>query len=162
MLLFSLKHVFDFQIQLHKDIEAKNEQIAVLKSENEELHDLAQHVQYMANMIEVCRHSIWNCNVLFLNLALFTNVYISSVQRLTGMGPDNLEELRDMALEAEDNEETGDASDQSDSGEEEEPSDHGQAGPSEEEWYNCYGLQYHMLADFTVLRATNDLKLPLS
>lgn len=42
-----------FQIQIHKDIEAKNEQIAALKSENEELHELAQHVQYMANMIEV-------------------------------------------------------------------------------------------------------------
>lgn len=44
-----------FQTQLHKDIEAKNEQIAALKSENEELHELAQHVQYMANMIEVTR-----------------------------------------------------------------------------------------------------------
>lgn len=43
------------QTQLHKDIEAKNEQIAALKSENEELHELAKHVQYMANMIEVGR-----------------------------------------------------------------------------------------------------------
>lgn len=42
-----------FQTQLNKDIEAKNERIAALKSENEELHELAQHVQYMANMIEV-------------------------------------------------------------------------------------------------------------
>ncbi|XP_029701133.1 geminin [Takifugu rubripes] len=95
--------------KLHKDIEAKNEQITALKSENEELHELAKHVQYMANMIE----------------------------RLTGMGPDNLEELRDMALETEDTEQTGEASDQSDSEEEEEeeeePSAPGQAGPSEEE-----------------------------
>lgn len=46
--------ILNFQIQLHKDIEAKNERIAVLKSENEELQELAQHVQYMADMIEVC------------------------------------------------------------------------------------------------------------
>lgn len=39
--------------QLHKDIEAKDEQIAQLKSENEELQELAQHVQHMADMIEV-------------------------------------------------------------------------------------------------------------
>lgn len=39
--------------QLHKDIEAKDEQITKLKCENEELVELAQHVQYMADMIEV-------------------------------------------------------------------------------------------------------------
>lgn len=49
----SLNSFLILQTQLHKDIEAKNEQIAVLKSENEELHELAKHVQYMANMIEV-------------------------------------------------------------------------------------------------------------
>lgn len=38
---------------MHKDIEAKDEQIAQLKSENEELQELAQHVQHMADMIEV-------------------------------------------------------------------------------------------------------------
>ncbi|CAG11151.1 unnamed protein product, partial [Tetraodon nigroviridis] len=38
--------------KLHKDIEDKNERIAALKSENEELRELAQHVQYMADMIE--------------------------------------------------------------------------------------------------------------
>lgn len=59
-------------------------------------------------------------------------MYATSVQRLTGVAPDNLEELRDMALDAEDAEQTGEASDQSDS-EEEEPSARGQAGPSEEE-----------------------------
>lgn len=39
--------------QLHKEIEAKDEQIAQLRSENEELQELAQHVQHMADMIEV-------------------------------------------------------------------------------------------------------------
>ncbi len=38
---------------MHKDIEAKDAQIAQLKSENEELQELAQHVQHMADMIEV-------------------------------------------------------------------------------------------------------------
>lgn len=42
-----------FLNQLHKDIEAKDEQITKLKNENEELQELAQHVQYMADMIEV-------------------------------------------------------------------------------------------------------------
>lgn len=42
-----------FSPQLHKDIEAKDEQITKLKGENEELQELAQHVQYMADMIEV-------------------------------------------------------------------------------------------------------------
>lgn len=49
------------------------------------------------------------------------------------MGPQNLEELRDMALDAEDDEQNGDTSDQSEDEEEEEPSDHRQPGPSEEE-----------------------------
>uniref|UniRef100_A0A667WNG6 Geminin DNA replication inhibitor n=2 Tax=Myripristis murdjan TaxID=586833 RepID=A0A667WNG6_9TELE len=59
--------------KLHKDIEAKDEQISQLKSENEELQELAQHVQYMADMIE----------------------------RLTGKSPDNLEDLREIALDVE-------------------------------------------------------------
>ncbi|XP_042632778.1 geminin-like [Cyprinus carpio] len=63
--------------KLHKDIEAKDEQIAQLKSENEELQELAQHVQHMADMIE----------------------------RLTGKSPDSLEELREIAFDAEDEEE---------------------------------------------------------
>ncbi|XP_042600778.1 geminin-like [Cyprinus carpio] len=63
--------------KLHKDIEAKDEQIAQLKSENEELQELAQHVQHMADMIE----------------------------RLTGKSPDSLEELREIAFDAEDDEE---------------------------------------------------------
>ncbi|KAK7899067.1 hypothetical protein WMY93_019920 [Mugilogobius chulae] len=44
-----------------------------LQSENEELQELAQHVQYMADMIE----------------------------RLTGKSPDNLDQLRDLALDTE-------------------------------------------------------------
>lgn len=46
-------NVSPFKNQLHRDIEAKDEQIATLKCENEELQELAQHVQYMADMIEV-------------------------------------------------------------------------------------------------------------
>ncbi|XP_026144969.1 geminin-like isoform X2 [Carassius auratus] len=70
--------------KLHKDIEAKDEQIAQLKSENEELQELAQHVQHMADMIE----------------------------RLTGKSPDSLEELREIAFDAEeeDEEQHGDES----------------------------------------------------
>ncbi|XP_043073891.1 geminin [Puntigrus tetrazona] len=63
--------------KLHKDIEAKDEQIAQLKNENEELQELAQHVQHMADMIE----------------------------RLTGKSPDSLEELREIAFDAEDEDE---------------------------------------------------------
>ncbi|XP_051926635.1 geminin [Hippocampus zosterae] len=61
--------------KLHKDIEAKNEQIARLKSENDELRELADHVQYMADMIE----------------------------RLTGKGPNNLEEIKGLALNEDEN-----------------------------------------------------------
>ncbi|XP_067282874.1 geminin [Pseudorasbora parva] len=78
--------------KLHKDIEAKDEQIAQLKSENGELQELAQHVQHMADMIE----------------------------RLTGKSPDNLEELREIAFDAEeeddeDQEEHGSESDSDES-----------------------------------------------
>ncbi|KAM4724939.1 geminin isoform 2-T3 [Anableps anableps] len=59
--------------KLHKDIEARDEQIRKLQSENEELQELAQHVQYMADMIE----------------------------RLTGKCPENLEEMKDIALDVE-------------------------------------------------------------
>lgn len=45
--------VFALLIQLHKSIEARDEQLTKLQSENEELQELAQHVQYMADMIEV-------------------------------------------------------------------------------------------------------------
>lgn len=90
--------------KLHKDIEAKDEQITKLKGENEELQELAQHVQYMADMIE----------------------------RLTGKGPDNLGEMRDIALDVEEDYEEED-SDCSQSGAQEgETSVQGQAGSSGE------------------------------
>nr|XP_056710710.1 geminin [Euleptes europaea] len=38
--------------KLHKEIEFKDGEIARLKQENEELAELADHVQYMANLIE--------------------------------------------------------------------------------------------------------------
>ncbi|XP_036948136.1 geminin [Acanthopagrus latus] len=112
----ALYNVLQENEKLHKDIEAKDEQITKLRCENEELHDLAQHVQYMADMIE----------------------------RLTGKSPDNLEELREMALDVEDEEDEhndGTVADQSgedldysqSDAEEEEASDHEQAGPSEEQ-----------------------------
>lgn len=53
----SVSIVLDFFLfpfyKLHKDIEAKDERITKLKCENDELQELAQHVQYMADMIEV-------------------------------------------------------------------------------------------------------------
>ncbi|XP_026785313.1 geminin [Pangasianodon hypophthalmus] len=70
----ALFNVLQENEKLHKEIEAKDEQIAKLQSENDELQELAQHVQHMADMIE----------------------------RLTGKSPDNLEELREIAFDAED------------------------------------------------------------
>ncbi|XP_063755867.1 geminin isoform X2 [Eleginops maclovinus] len=74
----ALYNVLQENEKMHKDIEAKDVQITQLKCENEELQELAQHVQYMADMIE----------------------------RLTGKSPDNLEELRDIALDVEDDDDT--------------------------------------------------------
>lgn len=51
--LLIILHGNCFYKQLHKEIEAKGEQIAKLQSENDELQELAQHVQHMADMIEV-------------------------------------------------------------------------------------------------------------
>lgn len=67
----ALFNVLQENEKLHKDIEAKDEKIATLQTENEELQELAQHVQYMADMIE----------------------------RLTGKSPDSLEEFREIALD---------------------------------------------------------------
>ncbi|KAF7691308.1 hypothetical protein HF521_011605 [Silurus meridionalis] len=81
----ALFNVLQENEKLHKEIEAKDEQIAKLQSENDELQELAQHVQHMADMIE----------------------------RLTGKSPDSLEDLREIAFDAEDenpeseNEESG-------------------------------------------------------
>lgn len=57
---------FFFQSQLHKDIESKDEQITELTSENEELQELAQHVQYMADMIEVRSFRLPSNNTMLL------------------------------------------------------------------------------------------------
>ncbi|KAA0710522.1 Geminin [Triplophysa tibetana] len=75
--------------KLHKDIEAKDEQINQLKSENDELQELAQHVQHMADMIE----------------------------RLTGKSPDNLEELREIAFDEDCHDEEEDEEHRDDSSE---------------------------------------------
>ncbi|KAM6903686.1 geminin [Lycodopsis pacificus] len=113
----ALYNVLQENEKLHKDIEAKDDQITRLTSENAELQELAQHVQYMADMIE----------------------------RLTGESPDNLAELREIALDVDEEEEECDRSkvsgqsEEEDSdyslcdSEEEETSDHEQAGPSGEQ-----------------------------
>lgn len=62
---------FPYISQLHKDIEAKDEQIVQLKSENDELQELAQHVQHMADMIEV---STLLCGALICDLTCTIHV----------------------------------------------------------------------------------------
>lgn len=108
----ALYNVLQENEKLHKDIEAKDEQITKLECENEELQELAQHVQYMADMIE----------------------------RLTGKSPDNLEELRDMALDVDEDDDNGEVEGQSEEedsdcsqSDAEETSDQKQAGTSEEQ-----------------------------
>ncbi|KAI7798594.1 geminin [Triplophysa rosa] len=97
--------------KLHKDIEAKDEQIAQLKSENEELQELAQHVQHMADMIE----------------------------RLTGKSPDNLEELREIAFDAEDEDEDDeDCLEDQDEDSTEEDEDHRGDDSSEDTVETCF------------------------
>lgn len=44
---------FIYVLQLHKEIEQKDNEIARLKKENKELAEVAEHVQYMAGLIEV-------------------------------------------------------------------------------------------------------------
>lgn len=109
----ALYNVLQENEKLHKDIEARDEQIKKLQGENEDLQELAQHVQYMADMIE----------------------------RLTGKGPENLEELRDIALDEDEEEELkdelGDLCEEetnylSDSDDE----DQEQAGPSQKQEYS--------------------------
>lgn len=97
----ALYNVLQENEKLHKDIESKDERITKLKCENEELQELAQHVQYMADMIE----------------------------RLTGKSPDSLEELREMALDVDEDEDDHEEADQSD----EEDSDCSQSDAEEEE-----------------------------
>ncbi|XP_018411812.1 PREDICTED: geminin [Nanorana parkeri] len=57
--------------KLHREIELKDGEISRLKQENDELLELAGHVQHMANLIE----------------------------RLTGSAPQNLEDLKNLDLE---------------------------------------------------------------
>uniref|UniRef100_A0ABM5GAY0 Geminin isoform X2 n=1 Tax=Pogona vitticeps TaxID=103695 RepID=A0ABM5GAY0_9SAUR len=73
----ALYEVLQENEKLHKEIEVKEAEIAHLKEENEELAELASHVQYMTNMIE----------------------------RLTGQAPENLEALKNLDLEEIANEE---------------------------------------------------------
>ncbi|KAM8840252.1 geminin [Spinachia spinachia] len=103
----ALYNVLQENEKLHKDIEAKDDQITQLKCENAELQELAQHVQYMADMIE----------------------------RLTGESPDNLENLREIALDVDHDDDNVNEAGDSDYSEfdledGEESSDHEQAGPS--------------------------------
>ncbi|XP_068189287.1 geminin [Antennarius striatus] len=96
----ALYNVLQENEKLHKDIEAKDEWIAKLKGENEELQELAQHVQYMADMIE----------------------------RLTGKSPENLEELKEVALDMDKDDDC-----EEDCQSEEEDSVNGQSDTEEEE-----------------------------
>ncbi|XP_029370478.1 geminin [Echeneis naucrates] len=91
----ALYNVLQENEKLHKDIEAKDEQITKLKSENEELQELAQHVQYLADMIE----------------------------RLTGKCPDNLEELKDIALDVDEHDEDAEVAGQIETGDSDSQSD---------------------------------------
>lgn len=86
-----------FHQQLHKEIEAKDEQIAKLQNENDELQELAQHVQHMADMIEV---RSWLSVVFWCGCNYIQNSNgLICLQRLTGKSPDNLEELREIAFD---------------------------------------------------------------
>ncbi|KAJ8334288.1 hypothetical protein SKAU_G00399270 [Synaphobranchus kaupii] len=74
----ALYNVLQENEKLHKAIEAKDEEISKLQSENEELQELAEHVKHMADMIE----------------------------RLTGKSPDSLENVQELSFQGEE-EETG-------------------------------------------------------
>ncbi|CAH2284509.1 geminin isoform X1 [Pelobates cultripes] len=67
----ALYEVLQENEKLHKEIEFKDNEIERLKQENDELMELAGHVQYMTNMIE----------------------------RLTGSAPQSLEDLKNLDLE---------------------------------------------------------------
>ncbi|XP_069469729.1 geminin [Ambystoma mexicanum] len=68
----ALYEVLQENEKLHKEIELKDGEIARLKEENDELAELAEHVQFMANMI----------------------------QRLTGQAPDSIEALKNLEFDA--------------------------------------------------------------
>ncbi|XP_044149362.1 geminin [Bufo gargarizans] len=67
----ALYEVLQENEKLHKEIELKDGEIEKLKQENDELMELAGHVQHMANLIE----------------------------RLTGSAPQSLEDLKNLDLE---------------------------------------------------------------
>uniref|UniRef100_A0A8C5PFL0 Geminin DNA replication inhibitor n=1 Tax=Leptobrachium leishanense TaxID=445787 RepID=A0A8C5PFL0_9ANUR len=67
----ALYEVLQENEKLHKEIELKDSEIENLKQENDELMELASHVQYMSNLIE----------------------------RLTGQAPQSLEDLKNLDLE---------------------------------------------------------------
>ncbi|XP_014113679.1 PREDICTED: geminin isoform X1 [Pseudopodoces humilis] len=93
----ALYEVLQENEKLHKEIEQKDNEIARLKEENEELMSLAEHVHYMTSVIE----------------------------RLTGQAPDNLETLEGLALEEEESRQENEehnCGDEADSPSEEEPS----------------------------------------
>ncbi|XP_018861371.1 geminin isoform X2 [Parus major] len=93
----ALYEVLQENEKLHKEIEQKDDEIARLKEENEELMSLAEHVHYMTSVIE----------------------------RLTGQAPDNLETLEGLALEEEESRQENEehnCEDEADSPSEEEPS----------------------------------------
>ncbi|KAG5264241.1 hypothetical protein AALO_G00251510 [Alosa alosa] len=111
----ALYNVLQENEKLHKAIEAKDEEIGQLKSENADLQELAQHVQHMADMIE----------------------------RLTGKSPDNLEDVRDLDFAAEEedgeedysrpSEEEDEAEQQEDGAQSEEDEDGAQSEEEEDE-----------------------------
>ncbi|XP_073534961.1 geminin [Phyllobates terribilis] len=80
----ALYEVLQENEKLHKDIELRDEEIARLKQENDELMELAGHVQYMANLVE----------------------------RLTGSAPQSLEDLKNLDLEEARCEDAADLEDQ--------------------------------------------------
>ncbi|XP_069075960.1 geminin [Pleurodeles waltl] len=79
----ALYEVLQENEKLHKEIELKDVEIARLKEENDELAELAEHVQFMANMI----------------------------QRLTGQAPDSIEALKNLEFDDADQEEDEELSD---------------------------------------------------
>jgi len=90
--------------KLHKSIEAKDEEITQLKSENSELQELAQHVQQMADMIE----------------------------RLTGKTADN-DDLRELAFDAVEDDDEEEEYEEQDESEEDECEEQEESDGEEEE-----------------------------
>ncbi|MBN3317592.1 GEMI protein, partial [Atractosteus spatula] len=78
----ALYNVLQENEKLHREIESRDEQVTQLRQENEELQELAQHVRYMADMIE----------------------------RLTGKSPDSIEAVRDLDLEEQEEDQDEDLS----------------------------------------------------